>query len=150
MWQAAALQPAQSKIACLLQLPQRGNGKKSCFVKARTNRRKTILARVQATLNRLKKLVRTILQSGRPSRETYLATNLVSQTKCGKSANNSSMHNFCSECMADLKGHIHTQQRLENLFMKSFFDSVVLFFSCKDIFKTQSFANTLLLCTSHS
>ena len=50
MWQAAAFQSAQSKIACLLQLPQQGNAKKSCFVKACANRRKTVLARVQATL----------------------------------------------------------------------------------------------------
>ena len=46
----AALQSAQSKMACLLQLSQQGNARESCFVKARANRRKTVLARVQATL----------------------------------------------------------------------------------------------------
>ena len=141
-------QSAQSKMACLLQLSQQGNAKESCFVEARTNRRKIVLARVQATLKPTKELVRTILQPGRPSQETYLLTylltNQLSQSdKFGKSANNSSMHNFCSESRADLKLHIHTQQRLENLSMKSVFDSVIPLFSCKDIFKTQNFAVTL-------
>ena len=140
-------------MACLLQLPQEGTAKKSYFVKAHANRRKTILARVQATSKPTKETRKDYpIQPGRPSRETYLLTylltylptNLVSQTKCGTSANNSSMHNFCSECRADLKLHIHTQQRLKNLSMKSVFDSVVPLFSCKDILKTQ---NLLLHCT---
>ena len=66
------------------------------------------------------------LQPDRPSQETYLPIDLliVSQTKCDESAINSSMCNFCSECMAVLKVHIHTQQRLEILSMQLFFDSV--------------------------
>ena len=56
------------------------------------------------------------------------------------STNNSSMHNFCSECKADLKFHI--QQRLENLSLKSV---LTLLFHFSHIFQslTQAFAVTL-------
>ena len=90
-WQAAALQSAQSKMACLLQLPQQGNAMESCFVKARANRRKTVLARVQATLKPTKETRKdhpTAWQAF--SRNlltyllTYLPTNLVSQTNLVK------------------------------------------------------------------
>ena len=89
-WQASALQ-----LACAIK-----NGLFVAIASAREcvlresscKSEKTILARVQVTLKPTKETREDYnLQPGRPSEETYLLTylptNLLSQTKCGKSAN---------------------------------------------------------------
>ena len=57
------------------------------------------------------KLVKTILQPGRPSQETYLPANSQSD-KCGKSArNNSGMHNLFRMHERLESAHLYTHSK---------------------------------------
>ena len=82
-----------------------------------------------------------LLLSEKSSQETYILTNLVSQTICSKTTCFQKFLTF-SQSISDIKIHIHAQEEQQNFAMLSVFTYDVQFFHNKRFFGSHIFSIT--------